>query len=59
MKPEKKIPLPARKQDTEFGFDLTPDIIDGINTMSHRNRSSAVVQQTHKTPRNNTRPETE
>lgn len=43
------------KQDAEFGFDLTPDIIDGINTMRHADRSNAVTQQTHKTPRNNTR----
>lgn len=55
MKKQKHVPTVRGRRDTEFGFDLTPDIIDGINTMSHP-RSDAVWQQTHAAPRNNTRP---
>lgn len=56
MKKQKKKLVKRYRTDTEFGFDLTPDIIDGVNTMEHPGRSDAVTQQTHKTPRNNTRP---
>lgn len=55
MKHQSRKNLRSSAKDVEFGFDLTPDIIDGVNTMRH-DRSSAVNQQLHKTPRNNTRP---
>lgn len=37
MKKRKK-PLPGRKTDAEFGYDLTPDIRDGDAIFQHADR---------------------
>ncbi len=55
MKKNPKTSPARRVTDVEFGYDLTPDIINGVNTMQHKSRSDAVQQQIHAAPRNNTK----